>query len=83
MLLPIPIASRFLYVKLRQEVGNLIKPVLKRTIARGGFMFSGDVEAVDVFEVTCVLIHGEGNTLKMFNHEDHAFIKTAAVSVTL
>ena len=46
-------------------------------------MFSGDVEAVDVFEVTCVLIHGEGHTLKMFNHEDHAFIKTAAVSVTL
>ena len=28
-------------------------------------MFSGDVEAVEVFEVTCVLIHGEGNTLKM------------------
>lgn len=46
-------------------------------------MFSRDVEAVEVFEVTCVLIRGEGNTLKMFNHEDHALIKTTAVSVTV
>ena len=46
-------------------------------------MLSGDVEAVEVFEVICVLIHCEGNTLKMVNHEDHAFIKTAAVSVTV
>ena len=81
--LPWVITSYFLHVNFRQGVGYSIKPVLKGTNARRGCIFSGDVEAVEVFEVTCVLIHGEGNTHKMFNHEDHVFIKIVAVSVTV
>lgn len=71
-------------MKLRQEVGNLIKPVLKRTNARGGCMFSGDVEAVEVFEVTCSLTHDEGNTLNcLITKTMHLSLKTAAVFVTV
>lgn len=47
-------------------------------------MFSGDVEAVEVFEVTCSLTHDEGNTLNcLITKTMHLSLKTAAVFVTV